>query len=165
MKALCTLAVFAVPLGLALLWMNFQQAAPSMPGINRLPIQFENLTGLTLVMGFLVSLIPTGVALYGVIRLRRMFTLCSEGKIFTGENVKCVRDFAWSLFGYAVLSPITVGLLSVVLTYDNPPGQRALAISISSNDIQTLFISAIFLVIAWIMVEGRKLADENAQII
>ena len=165
MRALSTFMAIFIPILILAVWLNFERVAPSWPEVSQLPLRFENLNGLILSIAFSVNMAHAGILLYGVVRLRRLFGLYSEGKIFTGENIRCLRSFAWAVLIYAVLTPVMGTLLSVILTFNNPVGERALAISISSNDIQLMFIGAVFLVIAWIMVEGRKLAEENAQIV
>ena len=66
---------------------------------------------------------------------------------------------------YAASSPIIGGLLSVVLTMGNPPGERALVLSFSSNELALLFLGGCLLVISWVMAESSRLADDNAQIV
>ena len=59
----------------------------------------------------------------------------------------------------------TDGLLSFVLTLSNHPGQRLLALSLSTEQLVALFVGAVFVVIARVLEEGRKLADDNASIL
>lgn len=165
MMAVCTAVILFVPLALALVWINFESAAPNFEFLRRIPYQPANLTGLNLLAGFAVSLSLAGVLLFGVHRLRRLFALYSSGQVFTPENAACIRGFALSALAYAALTPVTEVLLSVILTVGNPPGQRALVISVSSTEFVLLFLGAVLLIVSWVMKESAKLAEEHAQII
>lgn len=165
MQAICTLILITVPLALALVWSNFETLAPLSEALNRIPFQPANLTWINLLLGFLVSLAGAAVVLYGVSRLRRLFALYGDGQVFTHESARCIRGFALAIIVYAAVAPIIGGLLSVVLTMGNPPGERVLAISMSSNELALLFLGACLLVISWVMIESSRLADDNAQIV
>ena len=165
MQRICTLILIAVPLILALVWSNFESLAPLSEAFDKMPIQPDKLTWLTLLLGFLISLAGAAIVLYGVARLRRLFMLYGEGQVFTLETARCIRGFALAIMLYAVSSPVIGGLLSVVLTMGNPPGERALVISFSSNELALLFLGGCLLVISWVMAESSRLADDNAQIV
>lgn len=165
MQALCSVILVAVPLALALLWINFETLAPLSEMLADIPFQPANLTWINLLLGFLVSLAGAAVVLYGVSRLRRLFMLYGRGQVFTHEAARCLRGFALAIMLYAAVSPIIGGLLSVVLTMANPPGERVLTISMSSNELALLFLGACLLVISWVMLESSRLADDSAQIV
>lgn len=76
-----------------------------------------------------------------------------------------MRHFAAAVFAFAIAKPITGALLSAVLTMNNPPGHRQIAITAGSSELTTLFIGGVFLIIAWIMDEARAIAEEQAEII
>ena len=155
-----TLLLVLIPLTLALVWVYNDVLIP-MPA----DLRPHTLTPLTRLLGFLISMVPAGVTLYGLIQLRCLFKHYQQGQIFTAYALTRLRKFAWSLMLCALLRPLTGAALSVLLSINNPPGQRVLALNISSDDIALLFISGVFIVVAWIMAEGIRLADDNAQIV
>ena len=55
--------------------------------------------------------------------------------------------------------------MSVVLSFNNPPGERILAISFVGMDFLTLILGMIILIISWVMKEGYILADEHSHTI
>lgn len=165
MRLTCSLAIFAIPLGLAGLWATFDLWAASHPELMHLgPLQAP-MPVPVLLAGFLISMIPGSIALFALWRLRRLFGLYARGQIFTRSNVRCLRDFALAVILSAAIKPVTGALLSVVLTLPNPPGQRQLAIQFGSSEITTLFVGCVFLTIAWVMDAGREMAEDNAQIV
>ena len=165
MKALCALAMVTIPCGLAILWASFDlwlaidsQVFPFEPLPDPMPAA-------SLVAGFAISMLPAGVTLFALARLRRLFGLYAEGVIFGVENSRCLRHFALAVIGLALLHPFAVALLSVALTWSNPPGQRMLTLEFGSTQFGVVFVGAVFLVIAWIMELGRELAEDQAQIV
>lgn len=165
MQMICTTILVVVPVGLALIWSNFEALAPLSETLSDIPVQPAHLTWVNLLLGFLVSLVGAAIVLYGVSRLRRLFALYGEGRVFTHESARCIRGFALAIMLYAAVSPLIGGVLSVVLTMGNPPGERVLTISMSSNELALLFLGACLLVISWVMVESSRLADDSAQIV
>ncbi len=165
MMHLCSASFVLIPAVLALAWANFDLILRNAPGVAGLPVRNGGPGGLSLVLGFAISLAASGIILFGLWRLRRLFELYSHGRIFTAENAYCLRSFAWALVIFAVTKPLFGAALSVALTFRNPPGERALAISLGSNEFGVAFVGVLLLVIAWIMREGCRLAEENAQIV
>ena len=165
MQQLCVIAIVTIPLLIAWIWLNFEQFADAIARQNNLMLQLEHIGPLSLALGFLCTMIPASVIIYGLLRLRALFLLYRSNIFFTDANARHLRAFSAALFVNALLTPITGTLLSIVLTMSNPPGQRSLSLAVGSHQIVTAFIAATFMIIAAIMVEGRKLADENAEII
>ncbi len=165
MRLFCTFAIPAIPLTLGVMWLNFElwgRTHPDIIGLGPLP---QPMPAMSLILGFVVSMIPGSLAVYAALRLRQLFDFYARGLIFTAENTRCLRGFALAILGFALAKPVAGALMSVVLTMTNPPGQRMLAISFGSSELTTLFVGCIFLIIAWIMDEGRELAEEQAQIV
>ena len=112
-----------------------------------------------------VMMVPVAIMMFGLWNLRQLFAGFGAGRIFTIENTRALRIFAWSAMAVIVVQFFTDGLLTVVLTLNNPPGQRVLALSLSTEQLVALFVGAVFVVIARVLEEGRKLADDNASIL
>ena len=165
MKFCCTLAIPLVPLSLAVMWGTFDMWAASHPELAHLRPLPDPMPGTSLAIGFAISMIPGGLVMFAAWRLRSLFRSYADGRVFTGGTARCLRDFALSIILLAVAKPVATTLLSVTLTFTNPPGQRMLSLQLGSADLTTLFIGCVFLVIAWIMEEARKIAEEQAQII
>ncbi len=164
MMHLCSASFVLIPAALAFGWANFEllRHAPPLAGLQ---IDGSGPSGWFLVFGYAVSLAASAILLFGLWRLRRLFQLYSDGRIFTVENARCLSSFAWTLVVFAMTKPLFGAALSVLVTWHNPPGQRALAISFGSGEIGVAFVGVLLLVIAWIMREGCRMAEENAQIV
>ncbi len=159
-RILLQTVMFVIPLANGLFWISANQLPEflqreCLPYAEHFPLPWT-----ALVMGFVVTMLPSGVGVYGVYCLKCLFALYEKGQVFQAQNVywykQLSRVFLW-LCGVGFLSR---GLLSVVLTLHQPPGQRMLALSISSEDLNLLVLGGILAVIAWVMDEGRKLQEE-----
>lgn len=111
---------------------------------------------------FLVTLIPVGVAMLALDALRRLFNYYAQLEIFSQNCVRCIRRFGWTLLIGQAIHPLYCGLISLVLTSANPPGQRMLVVSMSLMQMGILAIAAAILLVSWVMEEGRKLQEEQA---
>lgn len=164
-RALCTFGIVATPIVAAGVWATFGQWAASVPVVARFGPFPEPMPELPPILAFAATMVPGGISMLALARLRRLFGLYAEGLIFTAENARHLRGFAAWVMALAVARPLSSGLVSGALTSANPPVQRAIAIDLSSADLATLFVGLVFLVIAWVLDEGRALADDNAQIV
>jgi hypothetical protein len=88
----------------------------------------------------------------GVAVLYRLFKLYQQGKIFTAENVRCIKWIGgWVLGSWALLNMIQV---SKLITYE----LADVDLSIGPR----FFVGILVLLVAWIMEEGGKMQEENA---
>ncbi len=165
LKHVITLSLILLPTLFAALWWQFDWLAANAPELNRLAVDAQSVGPGRRVLGFLISMLPVSLLLYGLWRLREAFERFSQGEFFTYETITCIRSFALMVMLQSLMRPVATTLLSVLLTMSNPPGQRTLAISIGSGELEMLFVGAVFFAVAHLMVEGRRLADDNAQII
>lgn len=158
---LCTALMGLVPLGLAAYWLLLNDLPHSMyaplPTAPSAPLG----TGLRL-LGFLVTMIPCGVLLYALTRLRRLFALYRKGIIFDRQNVACYRDLGKALLCWSGAAFLQTPLLSMILTLPNPPGTRLLMLGVGSGELDCLFLGGLVLLISWVMDEGRRLDEEQA---
>jgi len=125
----------------------------------------ETLTPLDRVAGFVASLIPLSLILYGIWHLRGLFALYARGEILGAANAARLRALAMTLILWLPAQLIGDALISLALSIDNPPGERFVALSLSSDDFAIPLIGAIALVISWVMVEAARTAEDNASII
>lgn len=119
----------------------------------------------TRLFGFLVSLLPLSVTLYGVANLIALFKLYESGKIFTFANVVCFKRLSRVLISWFIVGLAMDPLMSVAMTVHNPPGRHMLTIGVESPDVTALLVGAILAVITWVMEEGRKLQEEQDHLI
>lgn len=164
---ICTVLIFLVPIMSALFWFFFNKLYPIMNALGfrvAYPnVAIHDLPVMARFMGFIVSLLPNIVMIYGIIILRRLFNLYEKEIIFSKDNVKCFRGMGWALILLFIANTISDSLLSAVYTYANPSGKRMIALWLSSGDFTPLILGMIVLFISWAMDEGRMIKEEQEQ--
>lgn len=116
--------------------------------------------GLLVLMAF-----PVAVMLYGIWHARRLFMSYEKGEIFTGRTAGHIRLVGLAMVISTALSVAVHTAGSVLLTYDNPPGSRALVVSLSGDTYSLLLAGGLLIVIGWVMREAARLSEENSQFI
>ena len=165
LRRTCTGLIYGLPIACALVWTFFNRLYTLVPMIP-LPVHVNpDLTALTRFLAFLVDLIPLGAVIYGLQKLRSLFGLYENRMIFTEQNVDCFRSLGRALILWVIGDVVRNSLLSVVLTINNPPGQRVITFGLYSADFTAIFVGIVILVISWVMDEGRKIQEDQALIV
>ena len=166
---ICTVLIFLVPIISALFWIYFNKFYPIMRALGieiyLLSVLQQDLSAMARFLGFIVSLLPNIVTIYGIIKLRRLFSLYEKGIIFSKDNVKCFRGIGWALIGLVIANKISMPFLMVVFTSANPPGPRTIALAVNGEDLTTLVLGMAVLLISWAMDEGRRIKEDQDQYI
>ncbi|PHN86224.1 DUF2975 domain-containing protein [Vibrio splendidus] len=123
------------------------------------------LTMTTRIVAAFTSLAMSSILMYALMVLIRLFRNYERGEIFSLENVMSYQKLGYSLFYWVLGSVIYGSLMSVILSFNNPPGERIFEISFVGMDFLTLILGIIILIISWVMKEGYILADEHSQTI
>ena len=113
-------------------------------------------------LGFMAACPSLAVDLYALLKLRRLFALYARGQIFEKANVGCIKALGYALLAGQALSPVSQALLTLVLTFSNPKGQRMVEIGLSDANLTALVCGVMIIVVAFIMDEGRKLQEEQS---
>ncbi|MEZ8484884.1 DUF2975 domain-containing protein [Vibrio splendidus] len=123
------------------------------------------LTMATRIVAAFTSLLMSSILMYALMVLIRLFRNYERGEIFSLENAMSYQKLGYSLFYWVLGSVIYGSLMSVILSFNNPPGERIFEISFVGMDFLTLILGIIILIISWVMKEGYILADEHSQTI
>lgn len=115
----------------------------------------------TLWWGALLSLLPVTLGLYALWQLWCLFRGYALGRVFTRPALAHLRRFAWSMLAGALLAPLLRAALSVLLTLGNPPGRRQLVVGLSWDDYIGVLLAVVLIVIASVMAEAVRLAEDN----
>ena len=161
LRRVLTVILALIPALSALTWIFINVMPDGMqeivlPRYARLPLPVS-----ARVWGFIVSILPVSVAMYGTAVLIRLFGFYEKGQIFRLDNVRCFRSLSRVLLVWCAVKIVTGPLMSLAITLHHPPGQRILWVGLGSPDITALLVGFILGVIAWVMEEGRKLQEEQ----
>jgi hypothetical protein len=166
MVSICSIVMVCVPASLIWYWANFGDYAPSLQAQRpEILLSMDYISGSQLLMAGLISLTASTLIVYALWQLRRLFLLFMQGVVFSSETTRALNLFGLALLGSVMLKPITTALLSVVLTWGNPLGQRSVTIALGSNELVLLLFAVTFLVITWVFREGQRLSQENAEFV
>ena len=103
--------------------------------------------------------------LAGLYFLRRPFRNFARGELFNTANSRDLRRFATMLLVTAALRPVHMGLSSLVLSANHPPGQKFLSLGFGSNELSAVGLALVFWVVSNLLVEGNRLQAENRQFV
>lgn len=102
--------------------------------------------------------------LIGLVLLWQLWALFGEylrGAVFSARALRCLNRCAWLLLALSLAQPLSQALMSVAISWDNPPGQRVLMVTLTSNDYALVLGALVFIAIARVMTEAARLAEEN----
>jgi hypothetical protein len=162
LAAFCLFLIIVLPVTLAAYWALADAAQLALrgnlsPSAMQAPVQTWQR-----VVGGLLAEVPLALLLLGVWQARRCFALFAAGQVFTAEAVRCLRRFAGWVMASVLAGFITGPATSVLLTLQNPPGMRHLAVGIGSDQLFTLFFAGMVWLMAAVIGQGQVLAEENA---
>ncbi|WP_025822318.1 DUF2975 domain-containing protein [Shewanella marina] len=169
---ICRLFLVLLPIGIIYSWLSVQTPYDylSMTGVAPFDMNIHELTQTPLsmqtrVISIIVSLAYSLILISALNYLITLFKNYQKGDIFTLQNTKLYQKLGYSVFYWVIGGVIYHAVMTVVLSFNNPPGQRVLAIGVSGIDILGLLIGFLIVMISWVMQEGYRIADENTHTI
>lgn len=166
MMLVCSAACLALPGWLIWYWLNFSEQLPALQAqIPSVLLSMEFISTTQLILAAAITISASMLGVYALWQLRSLFALFSQGVVFSSETTRRLNLFGIALLASTLLRPIVTTILSVVLTWGNPPGQRSVVVSLGSSDFMLLVFATTFLVITWVFREGQRLSQENAEFV
>ena len=153
------------PIVLIIGWLQFPKplfgASPIsiaiMPDVAILnPVPIGNL-----LLGILLSMIPMICTMLVCYFLIKLFQAYESGSFFNNNGTTCFKRVAQFLFFRELINPFYQAAISATLTWHNPPGHRIAVASIGSDNLYSILIAAIVLLISWIMAEAYSIHQEQ----
>lgn len=117
------------------------------------------------VAGGCISAVPLGLLLVGLWHAHKCFGLFAGGQVFTLQAVTALKRFASLATASFASGVVASTALSVVLTIGNAPGNRHLAIGLSTDQAFALFFAGVVWLMAAVIAQGLHLAEENANFV
>ena len=107
------------------------------------------------------ALAVTGFTMWALWSLRRLFLLYARGRVFSRDALSALNHVAVALFASVIVGFVMQVPISLALTWYRGSGHRQMSLGFGSDDVATLFMAGAVLVIARVMAEARRVADEN----
>lgn len=161
----CLVLVIVLPLLVVAYWFV---ADASMLAVraNLLPSAIQKpLQDWQRVVGALLTMIPVVLMVRGLWEARMCFMQFAVGHVFTAQAVQRLRSFAAWISASSLGSILINPLLSVLLTLNNAPNTRHLAIGIGTDQILSLLFATMVWVMASVIAQGQALAEENSSFV
>lgn len=115
----------------------------------------------TRIIASIVTLFLCAIIMYALRVLIHLFRNYERNEIFSLNNAMSYQKLGYCLFYWVGASVIYGAVMSVVLSFNNPPGERILSVGFVGMDLLTIMFGFIVLIISWVMKEGFILAEEN----
>lgn len=127
---------------------------------TRLPLDAGNQA-----LAAVIITVPVAVMLWGLVNVRALFAEFARGQVFTTTAAAYLQRFGIAVLAQGLLGPVTATALALALSLSNPPGQRLLVLTFSSNDYVSVIVGGVLVAVAAVMREAVRLADENASFV
>jgi hypothetical protein len=95
----------------------------------------------------------------------RVFGAFETGDVISDRTARALRFFGMMVMAAGGLQTVAPTLLTLAMTYDNPPGLRALTISLNTQVLILVLTGLIALITGQILTQAREIADENKQFV
>ena len=93
--------------------------------------------------------------------LRKLFAGFKANLVFAKESVRTIRQIGYTYLIWCALLPFHEALMTFVLTFNNPDGERFIRVSLSDYNIEQIVTALLVIVIAWVMEEAHKLKEQE----
>jgi len=166
MAVLTTIGMIVVPAALIFVFLFPERGAVFNLNVDNLGADLSSATPLAWRLAALIcALITEGFTLWALWSLRRMLLLYVKGEVFSQRTFTLLNTVAVALFAGVVVGFVMRAPISLLLSWPLGGGHRHISLSFGSNDAITLFEAGVLLVIARVMREAGRLADENAKFV
>ena len=112
-----------------------------------------------------LTLLPATVLLYGLVRLMRMMRACEQAAFFTSLVPAHLQAFSASILICELLQ-ISLPLQVALVRWAMHQGFIAhFGTAIELDQVLSLLLAMVFLILSWILREAARLAEDNASIV
>ena len=112
---------------------------------------------------FGIALLPIGLTVWMLLSLFRLFRLFTQGCVFDAKALSLIGRVASLLFAMVLAEIVTQPAILYLL--GRAVGQLRLGYVITGDELPRLFAAGAVVVIARVMAEARRIADENAKFV
>ena len=98
-------------------------------------------------------------------QMRGLFRLYQMGEVLTDAAARHIRKIGQGLLAVAILPVVVFPLQTVILTMNNPEGERSVAVGFELNDVAFLLAGGMLVLIGWAMGEASRMAQDHAAIV
>ena len=115
--------------------------------------------------GALVTIVVGALFAYGLWHLSRMLKLVAQGEAFSSGAVRHLRAFALYAFVSTAASMLLPPLAQLLIILSQPARSGRLTLEFDGSDLWALLVSGLLFLVARLMGEAQRIADENRMIV
>jgi Protein of unknown function (DUF2975) len=123
------------------------------------------LTSGIVVAGLALGQLSFALALWALWNVFALFRGYRDGAVLTVEAGRRLRHVGVAFCAFPFVQAAVSGLSSALLTMNNPPGERHLAIALEGGHLIIGVAGALMIVVGWVLAEAARIADDNRQIV
>lgn len=165
MFGLCLLLAVLVPVLSVAPWLYPAYFRDYWGVFAAVPLRVETLSSWQRGLGIAVSLIPAGLTSFALWRLAAIFREFANDRAFSQWAVRAFQTFATIIFLLSLAAPLVEAVQGVIVTWNNGPGQRELALTFRTEELRDILFAFLLLALALIFRHGYQLADEQAHML
>jgi hypothetical protein len=133
-----------------------------LPTLANISWSFKDLNSVQTFLCFLSDLIPIGFYITALVFLAQIFSAFQHLQLFEVSNARRLKNAGWAIVWSQIFHPVHEAMLSLILTYRNPPGKRMISIGFGTHELTLLTMGLAILLISWILAEAAKMHEEQA---
>lgn len=160
-RILCYAAALLMVGGMIWLWRDTEHLSNYARGTIGLNAPIGSLSGRGYWAALAIGAVPAGLFVAAMLRLAHLFARFGRGLVLEEENAGRLVGIGWLLTAFGVATPIARSLQGIALTFDNPPGQRQIALTIDPGTFGALAAGAVLVAFGIVLREAVRLSDEN----
>ncbi|STX39357.1 DUF2975 domain-containing protein [Legionella feeleii] len=108
-----------------------------------------------------IQFLPLSITVLICHKLAKLFGLYEKGDLFEEENIILIRSISIYMILGELVQLIYQPLITVALSFNNPPGERFASITLGTTNVSTLITAFIILVASWILKEANQLKSDS----
>lgn len=93
-------------------------------------------------------------------QLAKLFLLYEQGYLFEEENIRLIKSISIYMIIGQVVQLIYQPLMTIILTINNPVGERFASMTFGTTNLSTLLTAFIILIVSWIVKEAQQLKSD-----
>lgn len=105
--------------------------------------------------------VALGLVIYAIAALQRMFALFAGGRVLDAGAALWMRRAGLALFAVAVYGVVAHTAMVLLISLGNAPGGRQLSIQFADDQLFSVFLAGVFVVVAHALVLGAETEQEN----
>jgi hypothetical protein len=115
----------------------------------------------------LIALVTVSYSLLAGVTLsvRAVCTRFQSADFFSGKTLDNIFSIGVWFISYAVFNIAAWPVATFIATLDRPENERIVDVAVGSDEVFSLILGALLLLLGWVMREAALLAEENRQII